>query len=186
MSQVFMSQVFMFGTINPKPWQMWVVPNINSLTSHTLSQAKLRSMIQSICTTTQLFVHLLSLVERLTVCTHTSKGEAVSALKRHLMFAWNLPEALKSRNSLDMLPDLVHSYTSALRATGLSNLFCQGFFSIMHAVQVELRAAWKDSESLLRGIKDWVSGFWGYIMAKFGSPLWQEKKLDIIVYCCYV
>ena len=166
MSQVFMSQVFMFGTINPKPWQMWVVPNINSLTSHTLSQAKLRSTIQSICTTTQLFVHLLSLVERLTVCTHTSKGEAVSALERHLMFASNLPEALKSRNSLDMLPDLVHSYTSTLCATGLSNLFWPRYLHhpawLPTAVQVQLRAAWKDSKklhSLLRGIKEWVCGF---------------------------
>ena len=115
----------MFGTINPKPWQMWVVPNINSLTSHTLSQANLRSMIQSICITTKLFVHLLSLVERLTVCTHTSKSKAVSALERHLMFASNLPEVLKFRNSLDMLPDLVHSYTSPLRATGLSQVFAK-------------------------------------------------------------
>ena len=33
----------------------------------------------------------------------------------------------------------------------------------------------------LRGIKDWVQGFWGYIVAKFGSTLWKVKKLDIIV-----
>ena len=128
----------MFGTINPKRWRMWVVPNINSLTSHTLSQAKLRSTIQSICKwskqksiyTVQLFVHSLSLVERLTVCTHTSKGKVVSALERHLMFASNPPEALKSRNSLGMLPDLVHSYTSALHATGLSNSLCPSIFSV--------------------------------------------------------
>ena len=33
----------------------------------------------------------------------------------------------------------------------------------------------------LRGIKDWVQGFWGYIMAKFESILWQMKKLKVIV-----
>ena len=138
---------------------MWVVPNINSLTSHTLSQAKLRSTIQ-------LFVHLLSLVERLTVCTHTSKDKVVNALEKHLMFASNLPEALKSRNSLGMLPDLVHSYTSALRATGLSNSLWPRHLHhpawLPTAVHVQLRAAWKDSEklhSLLRGIKNWVCGF---------------------------
>ena len=33
----------------------------------------------------------------------------------------------------------------------------------------------------LRGIKDWVQGFWGYIRAKFESILWQMKKLKVIV-----
>ena len=35
--------------------------------------------------------------------------------------------------------------------------------------------------SLYSGIKDWVQGFWGYIMAKFESILWQMKKLKEIV-----
>ena len=39
---------------------------------------------------------------------------------------------------------------------------------------------------LLRGIKDWVQGFWGYIMAVFESVLWQMKKLKAIVKCCYM
>ena len=38
----------------------------------------------------------------------------------------------------------------------------------------------------LRGIKDWVQGFWGYIMAKFESVLRQMKKLKVIVKRCYM
>ena len=43
-----------------------------------------------------------------------------------------------------------------------------------------------ESDYLLRGIKDWVQGFWGYIMAKFESVLRQMKKLKAIVKCCYM
>ena len=28
----------------------------------------------------------------------------------------------------------------------------------------------------LRAIKDWVHGFWGYIVANFGLTLWQVNK----------
>ena len=38
----------------------------------------------------------------------------------------------------------------------------------------------------LRGIKDGVQGFWGYIMAKFESTLWRMKILEVIVKCCYM
>ena len=34
---------------------------------------------------------------------------------------------------------------------------------------------------LLSGIKDWVQGFWGCIMAKFESVLWQEVLSNCIV-----
>ena len=37
----------------------------------------------------------------------------------------------------------------------------------------------------LRAIKDWIHGFWGYIVANFGLTLWQVKKLEMftVVMC---
>ena len=36
-------------------------------------------------------------------------------------------------------------------------------------------SSWEGQVCRLRGIKDWVQGFWGSIMAKFESILWREE-----------
>ena len=41
----------------------------------------------------------------------------------------------------------------------------------------------KHTTVTLIGIKDWVHGFWGCIMARLA---WQVKRFEVIVYCCYM
>ena len=128
---MFFTQVFMFGTTlshgkcgrchGPRPCNCKPHPKPD--------QAKVNGPDQRAYTPSMhLFVHLLL---RDLLCAHIlAKGRYRCSRKT--------PEALKS-----MQPEipwgavcsqtLVHSYTSALRATGLSNLLCQGFFSVLGA-----------------------------------------------------
>ena len=59
-------------------------------------------------------------------------------------------------------------------------LWWMAFYTLTNWKVLIKASSWnKCPFKFLRGIKDWVQGFWGYIMAKFESILWQMKKLKL-------